>query len=133
MGAARAGVQVDIVTQGVPPDRWITHFCGLYFTQELLAAGVRVHHYQQGMMHSKALVFDDRWALAGTANLDNRSMILNFEVMAVLDGPAEVRAVSEELTRLVEESTPVSLAELRGAPWPQKAAASLAHLAAPLL
>jgi cardiolipin synthase len=40
------------------------------------------------MLHSKTLVIDDNCAFIGTANFDNRSFRLNYEVCAVVYGPA---------------------------------------------
>ena len=57
-----------------------------YF-DELIAAGVQVWEYEARMLHSKTLVVDEHCALIGTANFDNRSFRLNFEVMAVVYGP----------------------------------------------
>jgi len=51
---------------------------------ELLAAGVRVYEYESRFIHAKTLVCDDDVAIIGTANLDNRSFRLNFEVAAVI-------------------------------------------------
>jgi cardiolipin synthase len=58
------------------------------YYDELIAAGVKVWEYKARMLHSKTLVVDDNCAMAGTANFDNRSFRLNFEVMAVVYGPA---------------------------------------------
>jgi cardiolipin synthase len=49
-----------------------------------LKAGVKVYQYTKGMMHSKVLLADDDWASVGSANLDNRSMHLNFEVNCLI-------------------------------------------------
>ncbi|MCY1533012.1 Major cardiolipin synthase ClsA [compost metagenome] len=58
-----------------------------YF-DELIAAGVKIWEYKERMLHSKTLVVDDHCAMIGTANFDNRSFRLNFEVCAVVYGPA---------------------------------------------
>lgn len=50
----------------------------------MLRAGVRLYQYGKGMMHAKVLLVDDRFASVGTANLDNRSMFLNFEVNCLI-------------------------------------------------
>ena len=55
---------------------------------ELLLAGVRIYEYKSRMLHSKTLVIDDNCAFIGTANFDNRSFRLNYEVCAVVYGPA---------------------------------------------
>ena len=57
------------------------------YYDELIAVGVRIDEYKDRMLHSKTLVVDDNCAMIGTANFDNRSFRLNFEVMAVVYGP----------------------------------------------
>lgn len=51
---------------------------------ELLNAGIEVHFYQKGFVHAKTMVIDGKVAIVGTANMDQRSFELNFEVNAVL-------------------------------------------------
>ncbi len=46
----------------------------------LLDVGVRIFEYGPRMVHAKTLVVDNMLALVGTANVDNRSFRLNFEV-----------------------------------------------------
>ena len=43
-------------------------------------AGVRIYEYLPGMLHTKAVVVDDEWSMIGSANLDVRSLKLNFEL-----------------------------------------------------
>jgi len=58
---------------------------------ELLANGVRIHEYRPSMIHVKALLVDETWAVIGTTNLDNRSFEHNDEVNVALR-EAEVTA-----------------------------------------
>jgi len=62
----------------------------------LIAAGVKVWEYKARMLHSKTLVVDDHCAMIGTANFDNRSFRLNFEVMAVVYGPALAKPLAAQ-------------------------------------
>jgi cardiolipin synthase len=74
-------------------------------------AGVKMYQYQPGMMHSKMLLIDSEWASVGTANLDNRSLHLNFEVTCLFDDPrivADLEVAFEQdltLSRQVEAAT----------------------------
>lgn len=47
---------------------------------ELLAAGVRIFEYSAGIHHAKIALADKKWAMVGSANLDYRSLRLNFEL-----------------------------------------------------
>lgn len=53
----------------------------------LLEAGVRIFGYGPNVLHSKTLLVDDYYSAIGTANIDNRSFKLNFEVTAVVFEP----------------------------------------------
>ncbi|HJL19745.1 MAG TPA: cardiolipin synthase [Sandaracinaceae bacterium LLY-WYZ-13_1] len=100
---------------------------------ELLEAGARIFEYGPPVLHSKTLVVDDALALVGTANFDNRSFRLNFEVVvAAYDaGTADelARAFEHDLTHARE----ITLAMVRGAPFHTRLAASAARLLSPIL
>lgn len=66
------------------PDKWIPFFAARYYWSDVLAAGVKVYQYGRGMMHSKVVLADGEWASVGSANFDNRSLHLNFEVNCLL-------------------------------------------------
>ncbi len=53
---------------------------GRSYYGELLSAGVRIFEYSAGINHAKIMVADEQWAMVGSANLDYRSMRLNFEL-----------------------------------------------------
>ncbi len=76
--AAKSGVDIRIIT----PHRWdkrIIHFTTRSYYRELLKAGVRIYEYTPGFIHSKTLVSDDETAVIGSANLDFRSLYLQYE------------------------------------------------------
>ena len=52
------------------------------YLRELAAAGARIWLLPQAMLHAKVFIVDDQFAMAGSANLDIRSLFLNFEVMS---------------------------------------------------
>jgi cardiolipin synthase A/B len=81
--AALRGVDVRILL----PERadhllvWLSSFS--YF-DETEPYGVRLYRYQPGFLHEKAMLVDDDVAAIGTANLDNRSFRLNFEITLLI-------------------------------------------------
>jgi len=76
---------VDVRLLGLyQPDKWIPYFAARYYWSDVLSAGVKVYQYTKGMMHSKVVLVDGEWASVGTANLDNRSLYLNFEVNCLI-------------------------------------------------
>ena len=87
--AARRGVTVDIVL----PHRSNHHLADVARhrpLRDLAAAGANVWSVPH-MLHAKAVVVDDQLALAGSANLDLRSLFLNYEMMIAFYEPADVR------------------------------------------
>ncbi len=94
------------------PDHYISYYAGRYFSAELLAMGVKVYQYQKGMMHSKLMLVDGRWAMVGSANLDNRSLHLNFEVGCALHDPSLVADLEAAFQRDLEDATPLDRAVL---------------------
>ena len=80
--AAMRGVDVQVL---VPKrsDSWLVTAAARSYFEELARQGVRFHEYGPPMLHAKTLVVDDEISLVGTANMDNRSFRLNFEIAAV--------------------------------------------------
>ncbi len=85
--AALRGVDVRLLVPRRSDSQVVSAAARSYY-DELISAGVKVWEYKARMLHSKTLVVDDHCAMLGTANFDNRSFRLNFEVMAVVYGPA---------------------------------------------
>jgi cardiolipin synthase len=92
--AGRLGLDVRLLGQ-YHPDKWIPYFAGRYYWANVLEAGVQVYQYTRGMMHSKVMLVDGQWASVGSANLDNRSLHLNFEVNCLLYTPAAVAELED--------------------------------------
>jgi len=87
--AARRGIDVELVL----PRRSNHHLADLArhrALRDLAAAGGRVWLVPH-MLHAKAVVIDDELALAGSMNLDARSMFLNYELMVAFYASADVR------------------------------------------
>jgi cardiolipin synthase len=99
--AGYLGLDVRLLCQ-YHPDKWIPFYAGRYHWTDVLEAGVKVYQYTKGMMHSKVVLVDGEWASVGTANLDNRSLHLNFEVNCLIYSPEAVadleRAYRNDLT-----------------------------------
>ena len=80
--AALRGVDVRIIIPEKSDSRLIGLAAYSYLVQAS-RANIAIYRYQPGFMHQKMVLVDDRYGAVGTANLDNRSMRLNFEIMAV--------------------------------------------------
>ena len=76
--SARRGVNTTIIFPA-KNDSWITGAASRSYYSELLAAGVRIFEYQGGLLHTKSLTLDGEMTLIGSANMDRRSLELNYE------------------------------------------------------
>jgi cardiolipin synthase len=92
------GVDVRFLGQH-HPDKWLPLYAARYYWSEMLRAGVKVYQYTKGMMHSKVVMVDGQWASVGTANLDNRSMHLNFEASCLIYSRAAVAELETAFER----------------------------------
>lgn len=92
MVKAHAGCAITLIVPA-RSNHPITDFARRHYVRELRRAGATVRLYQPGMLHSKAMMADDRVALFGSANFDPRSLFVNFEVGVLVHSPADVIAM----------------------------------------
>jgi cardiolipin synthase A/B len=96
--AALRGVDVRVLVPRRSDSLIVTAAARSYY-DVVLASGGRVFEYQPTMIHAKTIVVDDFFAAVGTANMDNRSFRLNFEVTAVLYGKEHAGELVEQFGR----------------------------------
>lgn len=77
--AAERGVDVRVLVTA-KTDAPIVQWAARASYSNLLAAGVHIYEYQPRMLHAKTLVVDTDWCTVGTANLDYRSLFINYEL-----------------------------------------------------
>ncbi|WP_230970445.1 phospholipase D-like domain-containing protein [Nitrogeniibacter aestuarii] len=87
--AAQRGVRVELILPRRSNHRLADLARGRAL-RELAHAGVRVYLLPDAMLHAKAVLIDGHMALAGSANLDPRSLLLNFELMVLFHDRADV-------------------------------------------
>ncbi len=130
--AALRGVDVRLIIPD-EPDKLVVGLANWSYTQELLPAGVRIFRYQGGFMHQKVLLMDDEIAGIGTANLDNRSFRLNFEITLLVQDRAFAAEVDRMLQADLAHSREVAPGETADKPVGFKLGMSIARLFAPVL
>lgn len=101
--AARRGVLVDIIVPRRSNHR-LADVARHRPLRDLAAAGARIW-FEPWMQHAKAVVIDDQLALVGSANLDLRSLFLNYELMVAFYEPADVRRFAEWMERERSQAT----------------------------
>jgi cardiolipin synthase len=129
--AALRGVDVRILI----PERadhvlvWMSAFT--YYEQSI-PFGVRIFRYTSGFLHQKVMLVDDKLAAVGSANLDNRSFRLNFEITAFSPDPKFVGEVREMLEADFARSVEAKVEGFTRRPFLFRAACRLARLFAPI-
>ena len=128
--AALRGVQVKLIVPEQSDSRIVTAAARSYY-KEMLDAGVLVFEYQNRMFHAKTLLVDQHYGMVGSANFDNRSFRLNFEVAAVV----HARDFNQQLADMFEAdlSHCKRVPAQRRAPWHQQLFEAVARLGSPLL
>ena len=81
--AALRGVDVRILIPDMP-DHLAVYLAAYSYFDEVEQTGVQFYRYTDGFLHQKAMLIDDVSASVGTANFDNRSFRLNFEITATI-------------------------------------------------
>ena len=110
--AAKRGVDVRIVTPGIPDKKMIFMLTQSYYEQ-LLENGVRIYEYTPGFIHAKCFVADDIIATVGTINLDFRSLYLHFECGVYMYRTRAVMDVKKDAIDTIERSREILLADTR--------------------
>ena len=88
--AMRVAVLRDVDVQVIVPkegDSKLVTAASHTYCDALGRAGVQIFEYGPPMLHAKTMIVDDTMAIVGTANLDNRSFRLNFEIAAAFYDP----------------------------------------------
>ncbi len=110
--AAKSGVDVRIITPH-QPDKWSVHMTTRSYYTDLLKAGVKIYEYEDGFIHSKTFVSDDKTASVGTANLDYRSLYLHFECGALIYKNGAVMEVKDDFLTILNRCREITLEDCR--------------------
>jgi cardiolipin synthase len=112
--AAQRGVEVSLLVPAksdVPITRWAARAA----YARLLASGVKIYEYLPRMFHAKTAVIDGTWATIGTANMDYRSLFLNYELNLITRDEQLCRQLEIHFSQDLSES-----AEIRPHAWTER-------------
>jgi cardiolipin synthase len=126
------GVDVRILSL-LKPDHYIPYYAAHYYWPEVLAFGVKVYQYSKGMMHAKIMIVDDDWAFVGSANMDNRSLHLNFEAGCMLHTTDLVSELEKQFLRDLEDAVPLDEETYAKRPFATRLTENACRLLSPLL
>ena len=130
--APRRGVKTTIVFPA-RNDSWLVGNACRSTYADLLACGVAVHEYPLGLLHSKSLTIDGELALIGSANMDRRSLELNFVNNMLIVDTDVVAAIRARQSGYLATSRPVILDEVHAWPFHQRLVQNTIAMMAPVL
>ena len=130
--AAKRGVDVRIILPGIP-DHKIAFALAKTHYKELIPAGVRIYEYTPGFVHSKLFVSDDLKAVAGTVNLDYRSLYLHFECAAYLYDMPVITDIKADFEQTFDRCREIKAGDLRRKTALSRLYAGFLKLLAPLM
>ncbi len=130
--AAKSGIDVRIVTPGIPDKKYI-HIQTQDAYPQLLKAGVRVYEYSPGFLHSKTFLSDDDLAIVGTVNLDYRSLFLHFECGVLMYESSAIMELKRDFQNTLKDCKEIKLDDLKKVPLWKKTAQIVLKLFAPLM
>ena len=100
---------------------------------DLLRSNVKVYLYQKGFIHAKTIVADSFLSVIGTANMDERSFSLNFEITSVIYDPEIAHKMERQFLNDLQDSNQISLLEYEQLPGYVKLGYRIARLVSALL
>lgn len=130
--AALRGVDVRIMLPE-KPDHLLVYLAKFSYLEETLPSGIKFFDYRRGFLHNKVVLVDQQIAGVGTANLDNRSFRLNFEITLLFVDRQCVDDVERMLLRDFESCREMSLEDIRRRSTWFKLATRIARLFSPVL
>ena len=131
--AARRGVDVRVLTNGVHTDVKTTWLAGRSRYEALLEAGVRLYEYQPTAMHAKTFVVDALWSGITTMNFDNRSLAYNNEVALLCLDPAVGATMEALFLEDLHFADEIQLETLRRCSWFARLSERVADVVASVL
>lgn len=129
--AALRGVDVRVLLPD-QIDNKLVQLSGWSYLDELEKVGIKVYRYQKGLMHQKVMFIDDLYCTIGTANFDNRSFRLNFEITMVFADAEFANQVRRMLEQDFADAKPVKAQELKARGFWFRFSVRCARLMAPV-
>jgi len=109
------------------------HWASRSYLWEILQQGIRVFYQPPPFVHTKLFIVDGIWSLIGSANLDPRSLRLNFELNVEVYDREFAGTLTKHVAGVLARSREVTLAQMDSRPLPEKLRDGVAKLFSPYL
>ena len=130
--AALRGVDVRVIMPR-ESDSWFFKYVPYAYLPDVEKVGAKVYLWEDGFMHQKVVLVDDDYAAVSTANLDNRSFRLNFELTVLFHDEGFCGEVAAMLEKDLEKCTRLTSEQLEDHGFPFRFAVQTTRLLAPVL
>ncbi|NTU59740.1 MAG: cardiolipin synthase [Deltaproteobacteria bacterium] len=130
--ASRQGAEVRVLLPG-QSNHPLVAAAGRSYYEELVDEGVELYETVEGMLHAKALLIDDAWAMVGSTNLDDRSFHLNFEINVATSHAPFCAAVGNTFANWLPAARRVTPQQLAGRSLPARLVESACRTLSPVL
>lgn len=130
--AKLSGVHIKIIVPYKSDSAFVNAACNSYY-QDLLDVGIEIYQYKKGFIHAKTMICDEYISIIGTANLDNRSFDLNFEINAIVYDTKLAKEMKFNFENDLNDSKKILLAEWKSRHLVTRTIEKVAHLFSPLL
>ncbi len=130
--AAMRGVRVRLVLPR-KSNHWYTGFAARSLYTPLLKAGVRIFERKPPFIHAKAMIVDDVYAMIGSANLDYRSLHLNFETNLEVADAHFIKDLADRVEEEIGQSEEVLAERHQSRPLARRLAENFCYLFQPML
>jgi cardiolipin synthase len=130
--APRRGVETTLVLPARNDSPLVAAACRSAYS-DLLKSGVRLFEYPLGLLHTKSITVDARIALVGSANMDRRSLELNFENNLLVLDPGVTATIRDRQLGYVSQSTIVKAETVEDWPFHARLVDNVVGMASPVL
>jgi len=115
IAAAKRGVDVRLILPS-RTDHGVVADAGRATYDKLLRHGVRIFELQVAVLHAKTAVIDSAWSTVGSAKIDRRSFLHNYEMNVIVLDPAFGREMESAFSEDLRNSKEVTLDDWRRRP-----------------
>lgn len=130
--ARMSNVSIQLLVPGVSDSFVVNATCNSYY-KELLELGVDIYKYKKGFVHAKTMVCDNFLSTVGTANLDQRSFDLNFEVNAFIYDADFSNKLSTQFYQDIKDAEQLHLKHWENRSYPIQFLERVVRLFSPLM
>jgi len=119
VAAAKRGVEVTLILPSVT-DIGLVYHAGQSFYTQLLSAGVHIYQLQIAVLHAKTAVIDGSWSTVGSANMDIRSFLHNYEANVIVIDDQFGREMEKAFREDIRGSSQITLEQWQQRPLSER-------------